>query len=223
MTSDISESHNNIIDTWREETSADSAYYSRFEAPELMSWFWGIRTPFRVAFERYLDLTDVLEIASGAGRHSAQIVEKCGRLTLIDTSILGTKLAKERFSDAENVEVLLSIDGKSLPFDQERFSAVFSYDAMVHFEPLTVAEYVGAIASVLKPGGRALLHHSNYAKHPTNHFKDNPDWRNFMPHGFIEHIASRSGLKLIDRKTFSWKKKWGFRDKTDALTVFEKN
>lgn len=219
---DANAEHDAIVNTWRDADSTDYAYFARFEDPSLVAWFWSENSRFRKAFDRYLDLTDVLEIASGAGRHSAQIVNRCQRLTLIDTSTAATELAKQRFAGAAHVDVILSTDGKSLPFQKERFSAVFSYDAMVHFEPLTIASYISEIASVLKPGGRAILHHSNYSKNPTKTFKENPDWRNFMPSGLVEHICSRLGLRVIEQQTFRWNGKGILADKTDALTVMEK-
>ncbi|WP_206628333.1 class I SAM-dependent methyltransferase, partial [Mesorhizobium sp. M1A.F.Ca.IN.020.06.1.1] len=79
-----------------------------------------------------------------------------------------------RFSSASHVTVTLSPDGKSLAFEKGRFSSVFSYDSMVHFEPLTVASYIMEVASVLKPGARALLHHSNYSDNPTASFGEIP-------------------------------------------------
>ncbi|PBC05023.1 class I SAM-dependent methyltransferase [Mesorhizobium sp. WSM3860] len=145
--------HEAIVDTWRSFGASDYEYFEKYENPELLAWFWAPASRFRKAFEQYLDLDDVLEIASGAGRHSAQIVGRCRRLTLIDTSVDATALARKRFSSAPHVTVTLSPDGKSLPFEKGRFSSVFSYDSMVHFEPLTVASYIMEVASVLKPGG----------------------------------------------------------------------
>ncbi|WP_192243582.1 class I SAM-dependent methyltransferase [Mesorhizobium silamurunense] len=210
--------HEAIVDTWRGFGASDYEYFERYEDPELLAWFWAPASRFRKAFERYLDLDDVLEIASGAGRHSAQIVGRCRRLTLIDTSVDATALARKRFSSASHVTVTLSPDGKSLPFEKGRFSSVFSYDSMVHFEPLTVASYIMEVASVLKPRGRAVLHHSNYSENPTGTFKENPDWRNFMPKGFVEHVSSRAGLTIIEQQAFPW----NGNSETDALTVVEK-
>ncbi|RUW46733.1 MULTISPECIES: class I SAM-dependent methyltransferase [unclassified Mesorhizobium] len=207
-----------IADTWRNLGASDYEYFERYEKPELLAWFWAPDSRFRKVFEQYLDLDDVLDVASGAGRHSAQIVGRCRRLTLIDTSVDATELARKRFSSASHVTVILSPDGKSLPFEKDRFSSVFSYDSMVHFEPLTVASYILEVASVLKPGGRAILHHSNYSENPTGTFKENPDWRNFMPRGFVEHVCARAGLTIIEQQAFPW----NANSKTDALTVMEK-
>lgn len=211
--------HEVIADTWRNVGASDYEYFERYEKPEFLALFWAPESRFRKAFEQYLDLDDVLDIASGAGRHSAQIVGRCRRLTLIDTSVDATALARRRFASASHVTVTLSTDGKSLPFEKGRFSSAFSYDSMVHFEPLTVASYIMEVASVLKPRGRAILHHSNYSENPTGTFKENPDWRNFMPKGFVEHVCARAGLTILEQQAFPW----NGDSKTDALTVMEKD
>lgn len=214
--------HSKIIGTWADESSDDANYFERFESPDLLSVFWGEGSRFRAAMQRYLQPDDVLEIASGAGRHSAQIVNKVKRLTLIDTSDLATRLARERFSEYPHVVVDHSTDGLSLPYDDRTFSFIFSFDAMVHFEPLTVAAYVAEIARTLRPGGIMMIHHSAYSRHPERSFRENPDWRNFMPKGWMEHLLSRNGLSLVSCERFRWIGKSIFAPCTDALTIAEK-
>lgn len=214
--------HSEIIATWAFRNSRDFAYFDAFESPEKVGVFWADGSRFRRCFDKYLDLTDTVEIACGAGRHSAQIAERCGSLVLVDTSPDALQNAAQRFADRSNVHIKLSPDGFSIPIDDRSASAVFSYDAMVHFEPLTVASYLRETARVLRPGGRAILHHSSYGRNPTGKFTDNPDWRNFMPKGLFMHLADRAGLKVIEHQTFRWGSNWRKWSKTDALSVLEK-
>jgi len=216
------ERHEEIIATWATPESPDFGYFDKFDTPEMLGIFWDERSRFRRAFDR-LDLSDVLEIAAGAGRHSAQIVDRCQSLALIDTSSAAVELARTRFSNDAHVSVVLSDDGRTLPFPAGAFSAVFSYDAMVHFEPLTINSYLTEIARVLRPGGRAVLHHSAYTNNPTGAFRDNPGWRNFMPTKLMMHLGSRAGLTLISHETFRWRRaaRRPWTPKTDALSVFK--
>lgn len=218
----LDKSHNDVADMWRTAGRADFGYYERFEDPALLAWFWSEQSRFRIALERYLDLTDVLEIASGAGRHANQIASRCRHLALIDTSPDASALAKARFADQPQVEVVLSADGLTLPFEGGRFTAIYSYDAMVHFEPLTVAAYIQEISRTLSVGGRAVIHHSNYSWHPERRFDENPNWRNFMPKGMMAHLCSRNGLKIIEQQAFNWNRRNPFSAKTDAMTVVER-
>ena len=89
---------------------------------------------------------------------------------------------------------------------------------MVHFELLTIASYLGELARVLKPGGRALLHHSNYSKNPTGLFTDNPGWRNFMSVDIMKYLVQRAGLSLISIDEIDWAE-----PSSDALTFLEKS
>ena len=208
-----------IVGFWATEQSPNFNYFADFEKPELVGVFWDRSSRFRFCFDRYLDLTNVLEIACGTGRHAEQIVNRCRTLTLVDTSQAALALARKRFAAMPNVLIPSVTDGTSLPAEDHSMTAVFCYDAMVHFEPLTVAAYLREIARVLVPGGRALLHHSNYAKNPTRKFVDNPHWRNFMPPGLFAHFSDRAGLKILEHQTFRWFGSW---QRIDALTVLER-
>jgi ubiquinone/menaquinone biosynthesis C-methylase UbiE len=208
-----------IISYWATEKSPDFQYFANFERPDRVRVFWGPSSRFRWCFDRYLDLTNVLEIACGAGRHADQIVNRCGTLILVDTSPAALALARKRFAEISNVLIPSATDGATLPAEDRSVTAVFSYDAMVHFEPLTIATYLREIARVLVPGGRALLHHSNYAKNPTGKFKDNPHWRNFMPPGLFAHFSDRANLRILEQQLFRWYGSW---QRIDALTVLER-
>jgi ubiquinone/menaquinone biosynthesis C-methylase UbiE len=211
---------------WSTRGQKDFHYFEKFEASKFVEVFWGRRSRFRRWFDRYLDLTDILEIACGAGRHAAQIQNRCGSLTLVDTSPDALEISKRRFAGNPRIRILPPTDGLTLPLGDSSMSAVFSYDAMVHFEPLTIASYIKEAARVLRPGGRALLHHSAYAKNPTGKFTDNPAWRSYMPAGFVAHVATRSGLKVLDQEVFGWTvgttRFWRRLMTMDALTVLEK-
>jgi SAM-dependent methyltransferase len=204
-----------VIDTWKTASSMDFGYFDKVES--MTDVFWDAGTPFRERFD-LLDLAATVEIACGKGRHAAQIVDRCPRLHLVDTSVDAAASARARFHDAPHVSVHLSDDGQTLPFLADgSATAVFSYDAMVHFEMLTMAGYLVEIARVLAPGGRALLHHSNYSANPAGGFMDNPHWRNFMSRDVMIHLASRAGLTMLDCHEMDW-----HAPRLDALSLMEK-
>jgi ubiquinone/menaquinone biosynthesis C-methylase UbiE len=204
-----------IIEMWRTAGSADYAYFDAFE--QHVGGFWEPASIYRQWFDR-LDLSSVLEIACGKGRHSQQIVDRSARIIMCDTSEDAIAAAKERFAKYPNVSCYFVQDGQSLPFlDDETVSAVFSYDAMVHFEALTVNAYLNEISRVLRPGGKALLHHSNYSANPSQSFEKNPGWRNFMSLPTFNYFASRAGLMVVDQVPITWAE-----PDSDALTLLEK-
>ncbi|MGN7808080.1 class I SAM-dependent methyltransferase [Ensifer sp. 22521] len=191
-----------VIDKWRTENSADFGYFDTVE--NMLEIFWTEGGDFRKRFDT-MDLTSVVEIACGKGRHAAQIVERCGNLVLVDTSRDAIDFARKRFRDKRNVRCHHSEDGESLAFiPTGSASAVFSYDAMVHFEPVTIYAYLRETCRVLKPGGRAFFHHSNYSKQPDQDFSLAPSWRNYMTSDLFRHFTHRAGLELVDHKVIAW-------------------
>jgi ubiquinone/menaquinone biosynthesis C-methylase UbiE len=192
---------NAVIGKWKTTDSPDFAYYDSVE--DKLGLFWQEERVFRSEFDK-LNL-DVLEIACGKGRHSAQIADKCGKLLLTDTSTDAIAFTKERFKHHDNVETFIIEDGESLPFiADESVTGVFSYDSMVHFEPVTIAAYLNEIRRILVPGGKAVLHHSNFSEMPDKPFDKSPGWRNYMTSDLFRHFVHRAGLQLETHFIFNW-------------------
>jgi SAM-dependent methyltransferase len=207
-----------IAGMWKTEESPDFRYFAKYDNEESTNPFWDENTSFFSGFSQ-LDLTGALEIACGTGRHAARIVDRATRLYLLDTSVDALRIARERFASQPHVEVIISADGESIPLADGSVSAVFSYDAMVHFEATTVGSYLFETARVLVPGGRALFHHSVYDKNPTGTFRQNPGWRNYMSQSLFAYLTSRAGLKIISSVAFNERGEAGM---IDGLTLLER-
>jgi ubiquinone/menaquinone biosynthesis C-methylase UbiE len=204
-----------IIATWHNEGSTDWNYFDAVEGET--DSFWREDAIFYSLFKE-LDLTSVVEIACGKGRHSERIKGQCQKLVLTDASPSAIAFATERFANDGHVSCWVCEDGESLPFVADAsVTAVFSYDAMVHFEPMTIFAYLKEIQRVLVPGGRSLLHHSNYSEAPENQFNESPGWRNYMSTGLFRHLASRAGLKVVQQVELDWA-----APKSDCLSLLEK-
>lgn len=191
-------------------------YYADAEDHEWLRPFWGTTSPFREAFLK-LDLTDTLELACGRGRHSAQVIESIGRLTLVDVNESNLEACKKRFAGKMDVRYILN-DGCSLQdVPSESLSSVWSFDAMVHFEATDVIRYIEEVARVLRQGGRALLHYSNNDSPGVNPFED-ASWRNYFSQSMMHHFALRNGLSILSSVTIPW----GGRDALDGLILLER-
>lgn len=208
---------NKIIDLWTKD-GLDFGYYQKAESEDWLKGFWDKDSTF-VKFFNKLNLENTLEIACGAGRHSEQIIQKCGHLWLLDTSEAALEIANKRLKPNENFSVLFHPSGFGIPEDVpgESLTAIFSYDAMVHFEYDCIISYIQDSYRKLKSGGMCLFHHSNYDKNPGGTIHENPSWRNFMSQGLFIHIAKRAGFKLIQSEVFAWTEK-----DTDCLTLLQK-
>jgi ubiquinone/menaquinone biosynthesis C-methylase UbiE len=193
-------------------------YYS--DAERWISGFWDPGTPFRTMFDK-LEVETVAELACGRGRHAAQIVERVGHLYLVDVGRANIDACRRRFEGRSNVEYLVTSGDSLAGIDDGALTAVFSYDAMVHFEADTVVSYLTEISRVLKSGGRALLHYSNLGAFPTLEYGQCPHMRNFFSEAMLAHFAHRRGLRRIESRLIDWGSNPTYYG-LDALTLLEK-
>jgi SAM-dependent methyltransferase len=210
MTNVVSEYRNRLISV-----HDGHHYYEQAESAAWLAPFWSPDGRFRPLFNQ-LDLTSVIDFACGHGRHTAQFLDRAGCVTLIDANATNIDACRKRFVRSSNVRREVNV-GTQLPCASKSYSAFFSYDALVHFEATDLIALLSEIARVLKPGGRALLHYSNYQHNPTGTYSDNPHWRNFFSEPMMLHFASRVGLHSLASMTFPWANE----SEADALTLLE--
>lgn len=186
-----------IANDWKEH-----AYYDLAESDAWLQGFW-VPGRFYDLFCR-LDPTRIVEVACGHGRHVPKYADKSEEITLVDINRENIDFCRERFKDKKNVRYVVN-DGSSLqPVGDSTQTAVFSYDAMVHFELFDIFGYLVETCRVLQPGGMALFHHSNYTGNPGAIYKDNPHGRNFMSAGLFTHLAMRAGLEVVAQNLLHW-------------------
>lgn len=203
-----------IKENWEEHS-----YYD--DAEHWIETFWADKSRFRIAFAA-LDKTAVLELACGRGRHAAQIVKVANGITLSDINQTNLDACQMRFKAYGNVDYHLTSGNDLSGIGDDTQTAVFCYDAMVHFELHDIAVYLEEIARVLCPGGQALLHYSNYSANPGGHYRDNPHWRSFCSEALFRHLAQRSGFDIISSEIFGWGEKSNYVAAIDALTLIQK-
>ncbi|MBV8283690.1 MAG: class I SAM-dependent methyltransferase [Candidatus Eremiobacteraeota bacterium] len=194
-------------------------YYDRAEQPDWLNTFWvagNPQRPFRRMFDA-LNLRAAAELACGHGRHAAQIYRQVPALVLIDVVSENVAYCRERFKDADNVAVMQNDGATFRPLPDGFLTAIYCFDAMVHFEYDVVLSYVADTARVLSPGGRALYHHSILDSFPGLDHRRTPGGRNFMSQHLFMHAARRAGLSVLESVTFDWD-----APNTDCLTLLEK-
>lgn len=206
-----------IISFW-ERDGADFEYFKSADQQDWLNVFWDNNSLFYKMFQK-IDPEYSLEIACGTGRHSARVIDRIKYLYLLDSSKGALKIAKERFSNHINVTYIHNESGYGIPgiINDNSLSAVFSYDAMVHFEKEAVFSYVKDSFRVLKEGGFALFHHSNYDKNPGGKFTENPGWRNFMTKGLFTSYAKECGFEIIHSEVISFS-----TANSDCITLLKK-
>lgn len=116
----------------------------------------------RVVFQPFLGTCDtILEIGAGGGRFTEILFPKCQRIIASDTSPSMLAILRDRFADCPKLECLL-LDGRGLGSIQDSsIDAAFSYDVFGHLEHWDIFNYLCELRRVLKPEGKAVVHHAN--------------------------------------------------------------
>ena len=145
----------------------------------------------------------IVEIGPGAGRFSEVLAERAERLVLVDVTDEALRRCREHLGERPGVEYVRT-DGASLPgVESGSIDLVWSFEAFVHMQPVDVAAYVGEIARVLRPGGRAVIHHAAR--------RDRSGWRAPMSAALFARLAGDRGLEVESQET------WGTYD--DVISV----
>jgi SAM-dependent methyltransferase len=116
----------------------------------------------RTVVSPFIGQVDVIvEIGPGGGRFTEILLPKCQRLVAVDTSATMLDLLRERFLGRDDLECVLG-DGRGLPrVADESVDAAFSFDVFVHLQHWDIFNYLVELQRVLRPGGKAIIHHSN--------------------------------------------------------------
>jgi SAM-dependent methyltransferase len=103
----------------------------------------------------------LLEIGPGGGRFTDVLLPRCQRLIAVDTSANMLELLQQRFAGDQRLELQLG-DGQGLQqVADESVDGAFSYGVFVHLQHWDIYNYLVELHRVLRPGGKALIQHSN--------------------------------------------------------------
>lgn len=181
----------------------EAPYFRDADSADWLAPFWGPSSPFLAMF-RLLDLSCVIELACGHGRHAELILPQVGEITLVDMVASNIEACRARFAGLPQVHFRVNA-GDDLPgCASGAYTALYCYDAMVHFELLDVIAYLRETHRVLRPGGRALLHVSNNMQNPGGFYHDNTHWRNFGSLDVVRHLADRLGFETLRHQVLDW-------------------
>lgn len=187
------------------------------DAESQVDIFWDNHSIFRKYFVE-LDLNNVIELACGRGRHVPMYLKEAGQITLVDILDKNIDFCKKRFSDCDNISYLRNNGSDLRELSSSSYSAVFTYDAMVHFEMIDIWNYLHDIYRVLIPGGKALFHHSNNHDNYKITFSNGFSGRNYMSADLFAYMAYRCGFEIVDQKIIDWGK-----ENLDCITLVRKN
>ena len=131
-------------------------------------------------------------------------LHKAGKVTLVDILEENIAACRNRFQTEQNISYYRNNGYNLEKLASEEYTALFCYDAMVHFEMMDIYEYLKDIYRVLVPGGMAVLHHSNNTADYKASFANAPNGRSFMSKELFAYLAYRAGFEVVEQEVIDW-------------------
>jgi ubiquinone/menaquinone biosynthesis C-methylase UbiE len=161
----------------------------------------------------------ILEIAPGHGRLTQFLSILASELLVVDLNPNCIKKTKEKLG--HHVLGYFINNGNDLPKIRDNSQdLVFSFDSFVHFHKNVIDDYLKEIFRVLKPGGKAYIHHS-WLEGGSDYSFHNYAGRSTMDPIIFKSLVEKNNMSVIVQKpiTFEPLGEW---DGTDNITIFEK-
>lgn len=181
-------------DPWK----AQNPYFSRAE--EFMDKLW--ISPIW-PFIKGADFTNVVDLAAGHGRNTRKLLEFGGAVYVLDIQAGNIESCRQRFGAIQNIQYAVNNGFDMRPISDGWATFIYCFDAMVHFDSDVVRSYLRDTLRVLKPGGRAFFHHSNYTEGDSDWTKGKGS-RNFMSERLFRHYAEKEGLRVVKQQVIDW-------------------
>lgn len=133
----------------------------------------------------------VVEIGPGAGRWTQHLIPLAGEYTGIDLSKTCVDLCTKRFA-ATSARFRIN-QGNNLPgVIGASVEVIWSFDVFVHINLVDIASYLEEFYRVLKPGGRAVIHHGTAAGHSGG-------WRSDATTSELNALIVTKGLRVVEQ------------------------
>lgn len=190
-------------------------YHRRAEADMERKWTTCVH-PFLKG--RNIDYEQTIDFACGYGRNAAKLADLATHVTLVDVNQDNIEHCRSKFRDGRKFSIVQNNGYDISELKDEGYTFVYSFDAMVHFDVELIICYLNEFRRVLRPGGHAFVHHSNYAERPGADFRTNPSWRNYMTAGLFEHLALKAGFAEVEQQVIDW----GGTPEIDCLSLARK-
>ena len=201
---------------WYHIDSMDN-YFDLAESESAMNIFWNKNLTIYKMFSR-LDLDNVIELAVGHGRHVKMYEQKANHIVLVDILQKNIDFCRERFKDNPKIDYYCNNGYNLSELNDNEYSALFTYDAMVHFEMMDIFEYLKDIYRVLRKDGMALFHHSNNTSDYKNSFFTATQGRSYMSKDIFAYLAYRAGFEIVEQQIIDWDDKG-----LDCVSLVRKN
>ena len=151
----------------------------------------------------------VLEIGCGMGRHARRLAGPNGRGVYVGIDVVPKCVdhCRGKFNGLEEEFRFEHTGGLDVPLPNGSVDFVFSWDSLVHADREVIGAYLREIARVLRPGGRAFLHHSNLAACPLNRggtFPRHARDETVSAAWVREKAEDAGGLRVVSQECVDW-------------------
>lgn len=163
------------------------------------------------------DFDAVLELAPGAGRNTERLCAVSRKVYAVDYNSYALEQCRQRLGSSYrgcDVEYHVNSGADLDMIHGDAISAIYCWDAAVHFDRAILRSYIQEFARVLKPGGRGFVHHSNLGDKANKNIKKNPHWRSNMSKEMFAGLCAANGLRVVTQVDIPWGKT------VDCATVF---
>ena len=192
--------HENVPPNWYE-TSIKNNFFQRYWHTRRFSEVRKVISPAKI----------VLDIGCADGTFTKVVFEKTGAKQLIGIDVLPNSIdyVKKKFGKKETMKFMVA-DAHNLPFNDEKFDAVFCLEALEHVvDPLRVLQEIYRVLKtkgyvvVLVPSENWLFHSivwPLWQMFPGKNIWKHTHLHNFS-NGFLQELVKQSGFKLeVDKK-----------------------
>lgn len=134
----------------------------------------------------------MVEIGPGAGRWTEHLIPRAVDYTGIDISKSCVEVCAKKFAGAAQAQFRCN-EGNNLPgVVDASVDVIWSFDVFVHINLVDIGSYLEEFNRVLKPGGRAIIHHGTTAGHGGG-------WRSDATTAELNALISAKGLLLVEQ------------------------
>jgi SAM-dependent methyltransferase len=134
----------------------------------------------------------VVEIGPGAGRWTEHLIPRAAGYTGIDLSKTCVEVCSKKFAAAAQASFRCN-DGNNLPGVADgSVEVIWSFDVFVHINLVDIGSYLEEFRRVLKPGGRAIIHHGTTAGHGGG-------WRSDATTAELNALIASKGLRVAEQ------------------------
>lgn len=142
---------------------------------------------------RVPDGSVVVEIGPGAGRWTEHLIPIASNYTGIDISRACVEVCRRRFAADSAKAAFRANEGNNLPGVADgAIDLIWSFDVFVHINLVDISAYLDEFKRVLRPGGKAIIHHGTTAGHSGG-------WRSDATTAELNALIASRGLHVAEQ------------------------